>query len=137
MEWLPELVCCDGLNWIEIVELIYPVFRRDFVESAPALDGLPIKLKNIPMKDNKEWEFWHFVTVGQNESSRRPDMERCKRIGWFRAIVDHADDDRLMRWEQERDGKTSCVIGLPDFSYLAILGKRTPAEEDPYFLPLT
>jgi hypothetical protein len=130
MEWLPELVSCDG-NWVEIVERLYPIFKSDFVDTRATLDGLQVALRIAPARENKEFDFWHFITEGETEENRKPDLERCRRLRWFRAILDNAADQRLKRWEQKRNGRTTVAIGSPDFSYIVFLSKRIGADGTP------
>lgn len=137
MEWLPDIICCAQRNWLEIVAEIYPVFQRDFVDQHPTLDGLEIRIKTAPLIEGRERSFWHLVTDGPDEYRRKPDLKRCERIAWVRAVIDHADDARLKRWEQERYGNTTAAIALPDFSYIVFLGKREPNDSEPYMLVLT
>ena len=137
MEWLPDIVCCDHRNWVEIVEGIYPIFKRDFIDSRPMLDGMEVRLREAPLLDGKDRTFWHFVTQGFDDRNRIPDLLRCERIAWVRSVIDHANDPRLRRWEQERQGSTNVAIALPDFEYIVFLGRRQPLNGAPYFLALT
>ncbi len=137
MEWLPELVCCNGKNWVQIVEEIYPIFARDFIDTKPTVDGMQVRLREAPLLDGKERTFWHFVSESFTDAQPRiPDLARCERIAWVRAIIDHATDRRLRRWEQNRNGDINLAIALPDFSYVVILGRRQ-AGETSYLLALT
>lgn len=124
MEWLPELVDCSG-NWVQLVERIYPLFKRDFVDSRPVIAGWDLRLREAPFIAGKERDFWHLVTqAGKLETERIPDLDRCARIGWVRAVLDHACDKGMKRWEQTRNGDTNVVVAIPDFSYLVFMGKR-------------
>ena len=65
---------------------------------------------------------------GQIEEDRTPDLRRCERIGWLRAIIDNADDDRVKVWENERTGtkgrERSVLLWLEEEDFLVVLGKR-------------
>jgi|ERR1022692_4195067 hypothetical protein len=137
MEWLPPLICCANRNWLEIIGDIYPVFERDFVIQRPVFDDLEVRIKTGPLIDGRERSFWHLVTEGPDEYRRKPDLRRCERIAWARAVIDHADDTRLRRWKQERYGNVTIAIALPDFSYIVFLGRREPDGLEPYMLLLT
>lgn len=128
MDWLPELIPLSeyGGNFAAYVDAIYRIFRRDFVSSQPALRGKRCVCDARIDTDGRECGFWHIVTAGPDESSRQPDLRRCERIAWPRAIIEAADTSFVRVWESERRrvGKGTQIrlnLAPADFSYLVVL----------------
>jgi hypothetical protein len=139
MDWLPKLICCDG-NWDEVEHGLYAKFKSDFLDRQASFKGLAVKLRFIEGDPEKRIPFWHLISEcgeGDSEEERIPDFRRCERIGWIRAIVDHANDPNLMIWEQQRNGKINIAVALPDFSYVVFLASRKPKTGPVYVILLT
>lgn len=75
--------------------------------------------------------FWHIVTQGADEESRVPDLNRCERATWPRAILDefavvypNPSSDRIAWWVEKRGGEDRFHIALIDFSYLVVVADR-------------
>lgn len=141
-DWLPALVEFDG-NWNAFdayVERVYAVFVADFVKrKPPEVNGKRISLRRHPEFQGKSFTFWHLVTEGKVEENRAPDVERCRRIGWPRPILERATDRQELRvWTNKRGNDQRVLIALPDFSYVVVLQERQDKEEQRrYFLLLT
>ena len=121
--WLPALVTlgAHGGNWAAYEAAVYAVFRRDFITSAPTFQGLRIGLRRDPKYKNREWAFWHIVQEGDKEEYRTPDLRRCERIGWIRAIIEHATDPQVKVWENDRHGKRRILLWLDSQNFLVVL----------------
>lgn len=126
MDWLPDLVRFEdyGGDWHAYEDALYDIFCVDFVYSAPTFDGRRIVLKRYPLLKSREATFWHIISEGMDETERVPDLRRCERIRWPRAIVDHARAKGLLCWGNSRKNGSRIVIALPDFSYLVVLAER-------------
>ena len=135
VDWLPPLLQFDGF-WSAYVERVFEIFERDFIKTSAKFRGLPIRLRFMPLHEGKPSAFWHLIQEGQIEEERTPDIRRCERIGWLRAIIDKADDPCLKIWENERTGirgvERSVLLWLEDERFLVILAKRNG-----YYLLLT
>lgn len=119
--WLPPLVEFDG-DWFKYVEVIYAHFCNDFVASTPAWNGRRVSCNRYPEVSGKWWAFWH-VTSGIDKKTHEinePDLERCARVRWVRAVIEGRPGD-VVAWEQVRLDQTSLAIALPDFSYVVFL----------------
>ncbi len=127
-DWLPELCLLThyGGRWNDYVEAVYQLFMDDWVLSSPVLLDKVFRLKRHPLFDNKEATFWHCVSEGNIEVERTPDLRRCERILWPRALVEALDNGRpeVIWWRNERKGKTRLLIAPRDFSYLVVLDER-------------
>lgn len=124
--WLPSLLLmADHDNIFPIyIEAVYDVFRRDFVDSQPKLNGKWVRHRRDPIYDGKEAGFWHCASTGDNEDDRLPDMARCERIGWIRAVIENAAEPEINIWENKRGANTNTLLWF-DEDYLVILGNRT------------
>jgi hypothetical protein len=58
-DWLPPLqpFAAKGGDWNWYVEMIYEVFRKDFIVAPPQFRGLPLRIKRLPFKEGKEAGF--------------------------------------------------------------------------------
>lgn len=135
LSWLPDLVTLDqyGGDWGVYLDVLYEGFCEDFIHSRPRdFRGKPFRLKRHPMFEGKEATFWHFISEGKIESERLPDLRRCERLRWPRAMIDVADTAQVRVWEQQGRREPRVAIALPDFSYLVIVTERSD-----YVLPWT
>jgi hypothetical protein len=128
LDWLPQLIPLSeyGGDFSSYVDAVYRIFRRDFIYSQPLFQGRPCYCDVRPDSDGRECGFWHIVTTGRIETERVPDLRRCERIAWPRAIIDAADTSLVRVWpsERRRAGKgTEMRLNLApaDFSYLVVL----------------
>jgi hypothetical protein len=121
--WLPSLKIYNG-DWGTYVDEIYPVFKKDFVDSQPLYSGKPVFIIREPLLGGKEHSFWHVTSKGEDESSRIPDFRRCERIGWIRPVIDNANDPCLKCWDELRGGKLRAHLWLESQEFLVVLEKR-------------
>lgn len=124
-DWLPPLVLMAdfGNSWQPFIDSVYAVFCADFVTSQPRLNGLWVRHRRDPIYDGKEAGFWHCVSEGKTEDERLPDLRRCERIRWLRALIEHSTDERVDIWENERSGDRRVLIWFNE-EYLVVLGYR-------------
>jgi hypothetical protein len=132
--WLPDLILLSDFNgdWNRYFEAIYEQFRIDFVAQHFLFRGKRVSLKCMPRTEGKEATFWHFISEGCREEDRLPDMRRCERIGWPRAIMDNCDDDCLQIWNEEVNGEQRVHIWCESAEYLTVV-----ADRNGYVLPWT
>jgi len=124
--WLPPLVVLsdyDG-DWQRYLEAIYECFRQDFILSTPTYPHKRFALKRHPLLLGKEATFWHLISEGTIEANRLPDLRRCERIRWPRAIIERLGAGDVLVWPTERRGERRIQASLPDFSYLVVLADR-------------
>lgn len=132
--WLPELIelPAHGGDWGAYLEAVYKEFCKGFRGAAFEFRGKRVGLKRYPVIDGKEATFWHFISQGNVEEDRVPDIRRCERIGWARAILDNVEDEGLLVWTEEVKGDQRILIWCEDASYLVVL-----ADRGEYVLPWT
>jgi len=126
--WLPKLLLLEDYhgNWQRYEDTIYAKFNTDFIFSKPTFQGSMIYIKS-PLFKGKERGFWHCIQEGKVEEKRTPDLRRCERIGWIRAIIEHAQEPSVKAWQNERRGKTRQVLWCEDAEFLVVLEKRPNA----------
>lgn len=125
-DWLPPLIRLDdcGGNWNRYIDEVFAVFHRDFVASQPQLDGCWVRCRRDPLYEGKEAGFWHCVQEGADEEQRTPDLRRCERVGWIRAIIEHAGDPTVDRWPNRRGSDMRFLLWWKE-EFLVVLGERT------------
>lgn len=139
-DWLPALVLLEscGGDWHAYLELLYQLFTEDFIKSLPTWPGKRVGLKRHPLCQGKEATFWHFISEGETEAERIPDMPRCERIRWPRPTMESfaerrpLNEDRIVWWKNKRQSEERYLLALPDFSYLIVV-----ADRGDYVLPWT
>ncbi|HWR83378.1 MAG TPA: hypothetical protein VN285_08750 [Candidatus Deferrimicrobium sp.] len=126
VSWLPSLVFLSAFDgdWERYVEQLYTYFKQDFVYSPPFFRGQRIGLKRFPITKGKEATFWHLISTGTKEHYRYPDLRRCERIRWPRAIIENAEDSVVKTWENIRNGERRQLLWLEQHEYLVILARR-------------
>lgn len=125
--WLPdEIPLSDfGGQWPEYEQHIYEIFLEHFVNNSFIYDGTRISCKKHPEINGKSGTFWHIISSGQTESEKEPDLERCSKIAWPKAIMENTDDDNVLVWTDDSyKGGSRTKILLTDPAYLVILANR-------------
>jgi hypothetical protein len=126
---LLEKLNLDGaLEFNELVQKLYTIFRTDFVDSRPYFKALPVFYDNR-FKDSPYPEgFWHVITRGDNE--RLLDYKRAKRLPWLRPLIQQASNETLCTWKElvldEAAGHpaNTWYIWYKEGDYLAVLRER-------------
>jgi hypothetical protein len=121
--WLPDMFPVNP--WTEqTFDLLYAIFRRDFIESQPCYRGCTVWF--FPEKAaDKELVFWHLTSRDDKETGERlPDLRRSERLPWARPMLDNADKLEILDWDyEEGDGTIKTYVWLKDNDYLTILKK--------------
>jgi len=134
VDWLPELVTFNqyGGDWNEYLDALHGFFRADFVTDRFLFEGKRVGLKKHPIEHGKEATFWHMIQSGDTEAERTPDLRRCERILWPKAIIINANDPGVLIWKNKRGSKKRICLMLEQERYLVIL-----ADRGEYVLPWT
>ncbi|HET7228545.1 MAG TPA: hypothetical protein VFJ16_00950 [Longimicrobium sp.] len=124
--WLPALVelSSAGGDWNGYVDVLYNHFCNDFIRSKPAYPGKRWAMKRYPLLRGKEATFWHIVTEGEVEDERLPNLRRCERIRWPRAMIDACQTGKVRCWRQKRGREVRTAMAPESFEYLVILAER-------------
>lgn len=132
--WLPSLMKREayGRDASAYLDALYERFAEDFVRSKPSFQGQQLALKRHPLSEGREATFWHMISEGRDESNRTIDAERSERIPWARAVIENADDPRVLVWENMRGSERRICLWLEEHEYVVIL-----ADRGGYLLPWT
>lgn len=137
-DWLPDLTTLEDSDgkWADYVEIIYTLFKNDFIESQPQFDGKWVRCRKDPIYDGKFAGFWHCMSDGDVEDERTPDMRRCERISWIRPIIESTDSrDDIDIWKNQRGSNTNVLIWYDEY-LLIVLGERTRNRDGFQYLQL-
>jgi len=127
-EWIPACIELNdsGGDWKKYLEIVYQRYCNDLVfHKVQFLDGF-VAVRKMPETDGKGYGFWHCISEGHEEQQRIPDMERCKRIGWIRAIIEHAKD--VDCWQNLRGSERNHLLWYKE-QYLVIIAERKAKTE--------
>ena len=123
-EWLPEIIQWDG-DWEKYVETIYDAYSRTYTEASPFYyRGMVVKSRRRPVANDKDGGFWHII----GGSNGKPEPRRCERVLWARAIIENADDERVLVWDEPSPhdgGVVDTVFWLKEADYYVIIARRT------------
>lgn len=124
-DWLPAVytLADAGGDWKSYIEVVYGTFRKDFVMSQPKFEGKAVVCRRDPIYDGKEAGFWHCTSTGDNEEEREPDLRRCERMAWPRAIIENCGDSRVQSWSTNRRGGWRSYLWFNE-DYLIAMGAR-------------
>lgn len=102
--WLPALIRLEDFrgDWNKYIEYVFSVFYQDFIVSQPKFRGCWVRCRRDPMYDGKEAGFWHCTSEGTSEQDRIPDLRRCERIAWVRAVLEHAGEPGVDCWSRRQ-----------------------------------
>ncbi|ADU30974.1 hypothetical protein [Evansella cellulosilytica] len=91
-EWLPDLVDFNDYgDWTRYEDILYSIFYQDFVATQQLINNKPVNYRKHPYECDKEQAFFHLTSVDyhktQDPSNRIPDLRRCERIRWIKALI--------------------------------------------------
>lgn len=132
--WLPAIISFGSYegDWDKYLAAVYDGFKQDLVNVSLVFQGRRVGLKRHPVELGKEATFWHLISEGKTEADRIPDIRRCERIRWTRAIIDNCNDPSLKFWTEVVRGDTRIHVWCEDAEYLVVL-----ADRGSYVLPWT
>lgn len=124
LNWLPALLNFeehDG-DWARYLDAVFACFRDGFIDDTPQWTGLKVGHRARPYFDGMPAGFWHLITAGAIEDERLPDIRRCERIRWPRAMIEAPTKIRV--WPEIRYGRNRIALAPEDFSYVVVLEPR-------------
>ena len=66
---MPELMMCDDwAKFDEYDELLYQIFKRDFIDSRPLYEHKEVGIRKHPMVNDKEQTFFHITSKDYNKN---------------------------------------------------------------------
>ena len=125
------LVKCEDLNeYPYYEERLYQIFSECYEEGKLYYKDIPVKMKHYPPDYIPKTGFYHLICENYqhtgNEDDRSPNLSRCARIRWPKAIIQDCAQNclSLYIWENERRGKQNILLYCPEVDYVVVLGKR-------------
>ncbi len=126
-DWIPTLVefASYGGDWSSFFDAVYSAYEADFCDTTPLFRGKRLGVKRHPKIEGRDATFWHMISEGSDEQARTPDIRRCERVQWARAIVEHCDEDSVLLWKNRRGRSTRILLWCPVAEYLVVLDERS------------
>ncbi|MFA5555016.1 MAG: hypothetical protein WCZ89_04020 [Phycisphaerae bacterium] len=123
-EWLPTLILLEDFdgNWDRYINEVFSIFYQDFIETQPKFRGQWVRCRR-DLINGKEAGFWHCTSEGADEINRTPDLRRCERIRWVRAIIEHQDSGVVETWQSLRKGEKRYLLWFNE-EFLIVLSER-------------
>lgn len=124
--WLPEPInyASYGGDWSRFLADVYVKFRGDFVETRPTFRGRPV-VHDSWLSEGKEEAFWHVISEADPETGGRvPDLRRCERVPWIRAIIENTRAQQVSVWRNKRRRGTRTLLWLEALDFLVVLAER-------------
>lgn len=121
-DWLPQMI--DVRPWrIETFDTLYAAFEADFKTTPPTIDGKEVWY--FPeMENGRERIFWHLTHRDDETGERLPDLWRCERLCWVRAMITNRTSPDVLFWDyRESGGNVHTYIWLKDHDFVVILKK--------------
>lgn len=134
--WLPCVIEFNNYqgDWNRYLEAIYNRFCKDLVFHKVCFRGRTVAVRKTPETRGKGYGFWHCIQEGPKEQERTPDFERCKRIGWIRAIIENFRQPEIDYWTNKRGSELSHLLWYKE-EYLVVLAERERKKDKrKYFL---
>lgn len=123
---LPNLICLEdyGGSWDEYLSALHACFTKDFIDSTPSFQGKRLGLKKHPIIQGKEATFWHFISEGDIEAERTPNLRRCERLSWIRPIIEGHPHESIKLWIEFRGSEERIHLCYGEWEYLVVLVDR-------------
>jgi hypothetical protein len=123
------MLSLDG-TYVEIIERLYEVFRRDFIENRARHLGRDVAYNGVidETSQGKVEGFWHVVT--QDDSAKKDrliDYRRAERLPWSRPLMENPYHDEIkFFFYDEGDSRrgTRHYIWLEKYNYVVILQRK-------------
>lgn len=92
----------------------------------PSIKGEAIQVRRDPHPANnsREFTYWHMVTDGTDEMTRRPDLERMVRMPWAKPLLVNNTHDTVKRWWNVRAGRRHLCLWHPPVNYALVIKER-------------
>ncbi len=134
--WLPQQEIFDNnkTTWKNYEDLLYSIFRKDFIDSHPYFENKIVNIRKHPMEFDKEEAFFHITCQDYSKSNnRQPDLRRCERIRWVRAFIENYNKcstsfcdscDGVKIWSEPYGNTERTHLLLEEERYIVVLEKR-------------
>ena len=89
-DFLPSMLALHG-TYKEIIEKLYQVFHRDFIQTGAKHLGRQVLFNNLitEISQGKVEGFWHVITRANGSGTDRLiDFPRAKRLPWAKPLME-------------------------------------------------
>ncbi|MGC9423606.1 hypothetical protein [Vibrio sp.] len=125
---LPDILNLSKIDATEIIDFLYDLFYRDFIELDTFLaKTIYIDPRSDKKDDGKELSFWHVTTRDEKEKiwvnrkpvwkiiARYPDFDRAARLEWIKLILTNHDHEIIkMFYHKETNKKRNIPVIIED-----------------------
>lgn len=133
--WLPQLEVFDNnkTTWKQYEDLLYSIFKKDFIDSHPYYENKVIHIRKYPIEFGKEEAFFHITCQDYcKTNNRQPDLRRCERIRWVRAFIENYNCDPslcnacdgIKVWNEPYKNNERIHLLLEEEKYIVVLERR-------------
>ncbi|HUW18622.1 MAG TPA: hypothetical protein VMW16_04905 [Sedimentisphaerales bacterium] len=128
-DFLPPMINLDG-SYEEIIERLYNVFRKDFIESKALHLKRRVAFNAVinEFSQGKVEGFWHVVTrQNGSKTSRLIDYRRAERLPWAKPLMELPEHSEVISfWYYEGSDRMGIrhYIWFKQGHYAVILKKR-------------
>jgi len=128
-DFLPPMINLDG-SYEEIIERLYAVFRKDFIENRAKHLGRDVAFNGVINEFNqgKVEGFWHVITRdNSNKTNRLIDYRRAERLPWSKPLMEnpHHKEIKFFFYDEGVSRKgIRHYIWFENGTYLVILKRR-------------
>ena len=117
------------------IAALYSVFVRDFLRHQVAWEPnkTHLSLRRHPEIRGKHAIFWHVISGGTGaEETRHLEIERCRRIGWIRPLIEGFNQDYPVEYEikwwissRSRGNTKRYLLAVNDFEYVVVVDEKS------------
>ena len=127
--WLPPELILPS-DYLDQVDALWKEYNKSIANAPIQYDGQAVQFNMNRFDDGKPECFWHLVGQGTNRSI---DPARATRLPWLRAVIEHAADPTVLKWDGPGSGgSTLCrYLWLKSHNYFVVLA---PGRKGGWFL---
>lgn len=125
-DFLPDLLNLNGEH-NEIIEYLYSIFRRDFIECITEYNLLPVKYDSniLPNGQGKEEGFWHLITK-ENKiiGGRFFDNHRARHLHWIKLLLVNSEREGIYTFKYDYGNSAKGIrtfIWLKNYGYVIVM----------------
>jgi len=127
LDWLEPLARLEDFNGnVETyIAHLFSIFERDFITSTPSFQGK--RVLHDKKDDNGRPQAFTHITTEENRQTKERELclRRCERIAWIKAVIENADNPKVLVWEKEQQTNKGRAVRiflfLEDEDFLVIL----------------
>lgn len=128
-DFLPPMINLDG-SYEEIIERLYQIFRKDFIEDRAKHLGRNVTFNRIidEFSQGKVEGFWHVITRDDaTKSNRLIDYRRAERLSWAKTLMESPYHNEIKFFFYDEGYSRKGIrhyIWLVDYNYIVILQRK-------------